>query len=72
MSSSCQAEIVARLQLSRETTLHVVKIDDKIVAVSETGKCMGGHPSVSTSIAQLLNYSDLIVSEVRKNLNGQS
>lgn len=70
--SSCQAEIVAKLRLSSETTLHVVKIDDKLVAVSESGTCVCGHPSVSTSIAQLFNYSDLIVSEMRKNLNGQS
>ena len=72
MSISCPVEIVARLRLSSETTLHVVKIDDKLVAVSESGISRDGHPSVSTSIAQLFNYSDLIVSEMRKNLNGQS
>lgn len=70
--SSCPVEIVAKLRLSRETTLHVVKIDDKLVAVAESGTCLDGHPSVSTSIAQVFNYSDLIVSEMRKNLNGQS
>lgn len=70
--SSCPVEIVARLRLSSETTLHVVKIDDKLVAVAESGTCLDGHPSVSTSIAQVFNYSDLIVSEMRKNLNGQS
>lgn len=70
--SSCPVEIVARLGLSSETTLHVVKIDDKLVAVAESGTCLDGHPSVSTSIAQVFNYSDLIVSEMRKNLNGQS
>ena len=69
---SCPIEIVASLQLSRATNLHVVKIDDKLVAVSETCTCMYGRPSVSTSIAQLLNYSDPIVSEMRKDLNGQS
>lgn len=70
--SSCPVEFVARLRLSSETTLHVVKIDDKLVAVAESGTCIDGHPSVSTSIAQVFNYSDLIVSEMRKNLNGQS
>lgn len=70
--SLCPVEIVAKLQLSSETTLHVVKIDDKLVAVAESGTCLDGHPSVSTSIAQVFNYSDLIVSEMRKNLNGQS
>lgn len=70
--SSCPVEIVAKLRLSSETTLHVVKIDDKLVAVAESGTCLDGHPSVSTSIAQVFNYSDLIVSEMRKNLNGQS
>lgn len=70
--SSCPVEIVARLRLSSETLLHVVKIDDKLVAVAESGTCLDGHPSVSTSIAQVFNYSDLIVSEMRKNLNGQS
>ena len=70
--NSCPVEIVARLRLSCETILHVVKIDDKLVAVAESGTCIDGHPSVSTSIAQLFNYSDLIVSEMRKNLNGQS
>ena len=70
--SSCQAEIVARLQLSSETTLYVVKIDDKLAVVSESGTCMDGHPSVSTSIAQLFNYSDLVVGEIRNDLNGQS
>ena len=68
--SSCQAEIVARLRLSSETILHVVKIDGKLVAVSESSTCMDGHPSVSTSIAQLFNYSDLAVGEIRKDLNG--
>ena len=68
--SSCPVEIVAKLRLSSETTLHVVKIDDKLVAVAESGTCFDGHPSVSTSITQLFNYSDLIVSEMRKNLNG--
>ena len=67
--SSCPVEIVARLQLSSATNLHVVKIDDKLVAVSETFTCMYGRPSVSTSIAQLFNYSDPIVGEMRKNLN---
>ena len=70
--SSCPVEIVARRQLSSETTLHVVKIDGKLVAVSETCTCMYGRPSVSTSIAQLFNYSDPIVGEIRKDLNGQS
>ena len=72
MSISCQAEIVARLRLSSETTLHVVKIDGKLVAVSESGISRDGHPSVSTSIAQLFNYSDLVVGEIKKDLNGQS
>ena len=70
--SSCPVEIVARRQLSSETTLHVVKIDGKLVAVAESGTCIDGHPSVSTSIAQLFNYSDLVVGEIRKDLNGQS
>ena len=72
MSISCPVEIVARLRLSSETTLHVVKIDDKLVAVSESGISRDGHPSISTSIAQLFNYSDLVVGEIRKDLNGQS
>ena len=72
MSISCPVDIVARLRLSSETTLHVVKIDDKLVAVSESGISRDGHPSVSTSIAQLFNYSDLVVGEIRKDLNGQS
>lgn len=67
--SSYPVEIVARLRLSSETILHVVKIDDKLVAVAESGTCMDGHPSVSTSIAQLFNYSDLVISEMKKNLN---
>lgn len=70
--SSYPVNIVARLQLSSETTLHVVKIDNKLVVVSESGTCKDGHPSVSTSIAQLFNYSDLVVGEIRKDLNGQS
>lgn len=53
--SSCPVEIVARLRLSSETTLHVVKIDDKIVAVSESCTCRDGHPAVGTSITQLFN-----------------
>ena len=69
--NSCQAKIVARLRLSSETTLHVVKIDDKLVAVSESSTCMDGHPSLSTSIAQLFNYSDLVVGEIKKDLNEQ-
>ena len=72
MSISCPVDIVARLRLSSETTLHVVKIDDELVAVSESGISRDGHPSVSTSIAQLFNYSDLVVGEIRKDLNGQS
>ena len=69
--SSCPVEIVAKLRLSSETTLHVVKIDDKLVAVAESGICVSGHPSVSTSIAQLFNYSDLVVGEIKKDLNEQ-
>ena len=69
---SCPVEIVARLRLSSETTLHVVKIDDKLVAVSESCTCRDGHPAVGTSIAQLFNDQDLIVGGMKKNLNGQS
>ena len=64
--NSCPVEIVARLRLSCETILHVVKIDDKLVAVAESGTCVGGRPSVSTSIAQLFNYSDLVVGEIKR------
>ena len=53
--NSCPVEIVARLRLSSETTLHVVKIDDKLVAISESCTCRDGRPSVSTSVAQLFN-----------------
>ena len=48
---SCPIQRVSQLSLSSETMLYVVKIDDKLVAVTESTACIDGHPTVSTSIA---------------------
>ncbi len=65
---SCSAKVLTRLRISDRTLLHVVEIDDKRIVVAETGAPYDSNP-VSTSIAQLFNYSDLIIGEMRKNLN---
>ena len=69
---SCPIQRVGQLSLSNETTLYVAKIDDKLVAVTESTACIDGHPTVSTSIAQLFSYSDLIIGEIKKNLNAET
>lgn len=65
---SCSAKVLTRLRLSDRLLLHVVKIDDKRIVVAESGSRYDSDP-VSTSIVQLFNYSDLIIGEMKKNLN---
>ena len=68
---SCSVNVLARRRLSDKLLLHVVEIDDKRIVVAESGSPYNSDP-VSTSIVQLFNYSDLIIGEMKKNLNGQS
>lgn len=65
---SCSAKVLTRLRLSDRLFLHVVKIDDKRIVVAESSSRWDSDP-VSTSIVQLFNYSDLVIDEMKKNLN---